>query len=641
MESLLCPSLVLVPRGHHFMVSRGHAMVHDVARMARFHRILLSRAGDNEHRVWISHRGGEFVKPISLACACPSRVAVLRSVSCLFYISMLRLSHGLSRQDICSRVQDRAAVGNSQAFDFSSARHWIEGKHAYKPVTGGGRGGCAASDISKGMTSLMIIYFSVIAAASLGLLIAKTSNPPGFWYKRIVQTATMNRLREQAEETPGYMDDMWIKMQIFWIRNPWCKAILALNSWIAGGVVFGMLGPQKMTFWTAYYFAISSLSTAGLEGLKPMTWESEECNRTGKNCDLSVAPYQFVTEWAHQWQFAFLGLYCFFGVPVFAWSVGSIGAFFVDIISSREGDVILCKAFSEEEFELMRLLGDGKTAVGHEDRSITLFKFVECQLLRMGKVTYEELQQIKERFMELDLDASGVVEFDELSASGGAGKNLDGDKIDPKAMKTALQYCNSQEEALWRDFRLAKAVESNTMFHGYDAEFEDVTFGGEVYMNGKSPCVFLGEGPQQNLNPPLSSLVGLNSIQNVNVGAQIVRKPTPSHPALVGMATYDNTVNTDYHSQPPWESKIIDRNADTSSRFAGSHPWRYDVPLNSQLYPGQNDVQLQSSPRNPGRPTSLQSMRREPAPEPPPRLHLNSPRASGEDGQTTQNDILF
>ena len=63
----------------------------------------------------------------------------------------------------------------------------------------------------------------------------------------------------------------------------------------------------------------------------------------------------------------------------------------------------------------------------------------------MGKVTYEELQQIKERFMELDLDASGVVEFDELSASGGAGKNLDGDKIDPKAMKTALQYCNSQE----------------------------------------------------------------------------------------------------------------------------------------------------------------------------------------------------
>ena len=93
MGSLLCPSLVLVPRGHHFMVSRGHAMVHDVARMARFHRILLSRAGDNEHRIWISLRGGDFVKPISLACACPSRVAVLHSVSYLFYISMLCLSH--------------------------------------------------------------------------------------------------------------------------------------------------------------------------------------------------------------------------------------------------------------------------------------------------------------------------------------------------------------------------------------------------------------------------------------------------------------------------------------------------------------------------------------------------------------------
>ena len=85
MGSLLCPSLVLVPRGHHFMVSRGHAMVHDVARMARFHRILLSRAGDNEHRVWISHRGGGFVTPISLACACPSRVAVLQCLVPLLY----------------------------------------------------------------------------------------------------------------------------------------------------------------------------------------------------------------------------------------------------------------------------------------------------------------------------------------------------------------------------------------------------------------------------------------------------------------------------------------------------------------------------------------------------------------------------
>jgi len=46
-----------------------------------------------------------------------------------------------------------------------------------------------------------------------------------------------------------------------------------------------------------------------------------------------------------------------------------------------------------------------------QNQSITLFKFVECQLLRMGKVTFDELYVIKERFMEIDLDASGLVRF--------------------------------------------------------------------------------------------------------------------------------------------------------------------------------------------------------------------------------------
>ena len=52
-----------------------------------------------------------------------------------------------------------------------------------------------------------------------------------------------------------------------------------------------------------------------------------------------------------------------------------------------------------------------------QNQSITLSKFVECQLLRMGKVTFDELYVIKERFMEIDLDASGLVRFMFFSSS--------------------------------------------------------------------------------------------------------------------------------------------------------------------------------------------------------------------------------
>ena len=57
----------------------------------------------------------------------------------------------------------------------------------YPGPSEGGRGGCHAADISKGVTSLLVIYFAAIAAASLGILIAKASNPPGNWYKLMIK----------------------------------------------------------------------------------------------------------------------------------------------------------------------------------------------------------------------------------------------------------------------------------------------------------------------------------------------------------------------------------------------------------------------------------------------------------------------
>ena len=51
-------------------------------------------------------------------------------------------------------------------------------------------------------------------------------------------------------------------------------------------------------------------------------------------------------------------------------------------------------------------------------RAITLHKFVECQLLRLGKVSVDDLYEIKARFVELDLDASLLLEEQEMTDTG-------------------------------------------------------------------------------------------------------------------------------------------------------------------------------------------------------------------------------
>jgi hypothetical protein len=172
---------------------------------------------------------------------------------------------------------------------FSTAKWWVGEGNAYPSPKEGGRGGCKASDISKGVTAGFVLYFAAIAAASVGILIAKLSNPPGNWYRRMVKEAKLQDLRRKAEETPGFIDDIYIHMQIAWMKETWIKAVLALLFWIAIGVLFAAFSPQKMTLWTALYFSVTSISTAGLEGLKPLEWVNRKLNN-GRVCTHSSPP---------------------------------------------------------------------------------------------------------------------------------------------------------------------------------------------------------------------------------------------------------------------------------------------------------------------------------------------------------------
>eukprot|EP00277_Geminigera_cryophila_P036831 CAMPEP_0173095354 /NCGR_PEP_ID=MMETSP1102-20130122/31844_1 /TAXON_ID=49646 /ORGANISM="Geminigera sp., Strain Caron Lab Isolate" /LENGTH=67 /DNA_ID=CAMNT_0013985161 /DNA_START=153 /DNA_END=353 /DNA_ORIENTATION=- len=67
-----------------------------------------------------------------------------------------------------------------------------------------------------------------------------------------------------------------------------------------------MASSQRMEFATALYFAVTSISTAGLEAIQPFSSYMDAL-------DITEQPYAFYTEDQYQYHFAFVSLYTFFG----------------------------------------------------------------------------------------------------------------------------------------------------------------------------------------------------------------------------------------------------------------------------------------------------------------------------------------
>eukprot|EP00277_Geminigera_cryophila_P022080 CAMPEP_0179465274 /NCGR_PEP_ID=MMETSP0799-20121207/46878_1 /TAXON_ID=46947 /ORGANISM="Geminigera cryophila, Strain CCMP2564" /LENGTH=163 /DNA_ID=CAMNT_0021269469 /DNA_START=167 /DNA_END=654 /DNA_ORIENTATION=- len=155
-----------------------------------------------------------------------------------------------TEEDVCYRMEQ-----DESGFSFSAARYWISDENHFPGPEEGGRGGCTASEISKAVTTFFVVYFAAIAAASVGILIGKFVNPPGGWYKKLIQEAYLAKLRKQAEDSPGWLDDVWIGVKLFWFQSLWFKAILMLCVWVGFGLAFAMASDQRMRFWTGLYFA--------------------------------------------------------------------------------------------------------------------------------------------------------------------------------------------------------------------------------------------------------------------------------------------------------------------------------------------------------------------------------------------------
>jgi hypothetical protein len=213
-------------------------------------------------------------------------------------------------------------------------------------------------------------------------------------------------LKRKAEETEGWADDVAIYLRILVNTNSF-KALCALLVWIAVGVAWGMLSSQRMSFLTALYFSVSSISTAGNEPILSL------------GSDTPIGAQVKLLE-VDQRVWAFAGIFVLLGFPLYAWALSALASGYVEAVTAVDRNTVLNQQISEEEFHLMDNLGY-LNAEGGGDGQIDMFEFVECQLLRLNMVSVSQLFEIKKRFIELDLDGGGSIDRDELMAHDEAG----------------------------------------------------------------------------------------------------------------------------------------------------------------------------------------------------------------------------
>jgi len=318
----------------------------------------------------------------------------------MYYTLQAGLSIGFGapfEDEICYRAD---------IWESNSARFYVDGDHRYDDPIDNGRGGCTAGDLSKFFTTLLVLSGSSIAASAVGIIASAIFSRPGGWYKDLLEELYLQELRKKAAETETIMDDIPIIIRI-WLRKPLVQAVLSLSFWIAIGVIYGMFSEQRMSFLTALYFAVTSVSTAGLEGLKGLGPDTDEG---------AEIPFNDI----HGGHFFFVSIYVVIGIPLYAWALTSIASGYVSHVQKNEVTRSMYRPISEEEFKLMSLLGHMKNDEDEPGASdvVDMFEFVECQLLRLNKVSVTDLFEIKRRFMELDSDRSGEITKEELLVTG-------------------------------------------------------------------------------------------------------------------------------------------------------------------------------------------------------------------------------
>ncbi len=194
--------------------------------------------------------------------------------------------------------------------------------------------------------------------------------------------------------------DQWMVRKVAQIMNEtkqiWeskHRIFAVLFVWVSMGVTWGV----KRQGWdviTATHFAISALATGGLTG--------PEVNKYG------ILPPEPAI---------FCGIFCLFGIPLFALTLGHFARVLVEeYVSAVEEKMVresIAQPLQVTEFEY------AKHICTPEDPVIHLSDFIVLQLMRQNKVDSKLVELIKAQFEALDIDKTGMLHLEQATRCRG------------------------------------------------------------------------------------------------------------------------------------------------------------------------------------------------------------------------------
>jgi len=167
--------------------------------------------------------------------------------------------------------------------------------------------------------------------------------------------------------------------------------ILLTVAWISIGVTYGMWF-ERWNFVTSLYFAVTALTTAGLQAA-------------------SIDPDKdTLANW-------FTAFYVMLGVPIFASTIGWIASKFFEQHTRAQVREKVRRRLAKEDLEFASLLlanmKDDKKGGG---KQVTYGEFLEFMLVRLSLADVGMLGTLRQRFEELDKRRTGHITLDDIQA---------------------------------------------------------------------------------------------------------------------------------------------------------------------------------------------------------------------------------
>jgi hypothetical protein len=212
-------------------------------------------------------------------------------------------------------------------------------------------------------------------AVALGFFAEKVGEDHDNWFTNLVQDKAFEEIMRNSKNPVVVLKALYIKYEAQ------IHAILAWVIWIGIMVVYSIFG-YGWTYVQAQYFAISTLSTGGLWGVR------------------ADAP---------SWMFGLTGFMAALGVPLMAVAMAQLATLMIDT-----GDLEATKRTIVEDVTGEELLMLRKFGLENGDGVIDNSEYIILCMVRMGQDPHL-IEFIVNEFKRLDDDNSGFLTIEEIT----------------------------------------------------------------------------------------------------------------------------------------------------------------------------------------------------------------------------------